>query len=140
MENITTLAKMKSGNAAMGETQFLPGYCILFAEPKVPDLNDLSMQQRADFLLDMGLLGDAIMMVCNPIRVNYAILCNNHPYLHAHLYPRFGWELDECKVKNVWLYPEECWTSKEYQFHENKHGEMKTRLAETLKILMDKVY
>lgn len=34
-ENPMVLAKMKSGFAVIGDTQFLPGYCVLLAYPKV---------------------------------------------------------------------------------------------------------
>jgi diadenosine tetraphosphate (Ap4A) HIT family hydrolase len=66
-ENPTVLARMKSGFAVIGDPQFLPGYCLLIAYPKVNSLNDLSLEQRKDFLLDMSLLGDAISDVCSPI-------------------------------------------------------------------------
>lgn len=54
-ENPMVLARMRSGFAVVGDTQFLPGYCVLLASPKVNSLNDLSLSQRADFLLDMSL-------------------------------------------------------------------------------------
>jgi hypothetical protein len=34
-ENPMVLAKMKSGFAVIGDTQFLPGYCLLLAYPRV---------------------------------------------------------------------------------------------------------
>ena len=138
-EPSTTLLKMKSGIAHIGDVQFLPGYCVLFADPQVASLNDLTLHQRTDFLLDMGLLGDAILSVCNPVRINYGILGNSHPHLHAHLFPRYDWEPAELRKRNVWRYPEEYW-NKEYAFDPAKHGDMRNRLIETLRDLMAQAY
>lgn len=135
------LVKMKSGYALMGNIQFLPGYCILSADPEVKSLNDLNMQQRSDFLLDMSLLGDAIMAVCNPVRINYGILANSHPLLHAHLFPRYDWEPEEMQKRNVWRYPEEgYWAEEKHAFDENKHGKMRLQLIEALENLMKQKY
>lgn len=81
--NSTFLMKMRSGFAHIGNTQFLPGYCLLFSDPPVGDLTDLEPRSRAEFLFDMGLLGDVPMDACQPLRINYGILGNSHPYLPA---------------------------------------------------------
>jgi len=39
----------------------------------------------------MSLLGEAIMAVCQPHRINYEILGNSLPVLHAHVWPRYDW-------------------------------------------------
>ena len=132
------LVKMKSGYAQLGDTQFLPGYCLLFAEPAVTDLNELDAESRADFLTDMSLLGDAIINVCQPIRINYGILGNSYPHLHAHLFPRYEWEPEDQKGKNVWRYPDEYWNKIEYKFDKQKHDELKHKLINELHILMEK--
>ena len=135
------LIKMKSGYALMGNIQFLPGYCILSADPEAKSLNDLNMHQRTDFLLDMSLLGDAIMAVCNPVRINYGILANSWPFLHAHLFPRYDWEPEEMRTKNVWRYPEEgYWADEKHAFDENRHGQMKDQLIKALTNLMEQTY
>lgn len=33
-ENPTVITRMRSGFAVLGDTQFLPGYCLLLAYPK----------------------------------------------------------------------------------------------------------
>ena len=135
--NPTVIVKMKSGFAVLGDSQMLPGYCILLAYPKVSCLNDLSMEQRADFLLDMSLLGDAILDVCKPIKVNYEILINSTDFLHAHVFPRYEWEPEERRTMPVWLYPEEQRFSLVNQFSEQNHGALKNEIAECLKTLME---
>lgn len=132
----TFIIKMKSGYAYMGYNQFLPGYCILVADPKVETLNDLNSNLRTEFLSDMGLLGDAIISVCEPLRINYGILGNSYTNLHAHLFPRFSWEPEEQKTKNVWRYPEEYWIDKNTQFNNEEHNKLKQELTAAIKNLM----
>ncbi|MBU3113654.1 HIT family protein [Clostridium lacusfryxellense] len=139
-ENPTVLAKMKSGFAVIGDPQFLPGYCILLGYPQVDSLNDLNIINRQNFLIDMSLIGDAITAVCKPLRINYDILGNTDPFLHAHIFPRYEWEEEERRKYPVWLYPKEYWSMEKYQFTQEKHMEMKKRLTEKLQQLMDKNY
>lgn len=138
-ENPTVIGRMKTGFAVIGDTQFLPGYCILLAYPKASSLNDLDAGARKDFLFDMSLLGDAIMEVCKPFRVNYEILGNTDAFLHAHVFPRYEWEGDSRKYP-VWLYPRENWSIEKYQFSEEEHGELKQQLSIKLKQLMQRYY
>ncbi|MCA0987523.1 HIT family protein [Guptibacillus algicola] len=139
-ENPYVIARMKSGFAVIGDTQFLPGYCVLLPSAKVDTLNDLDHEERAHYLLDMSLLGDAIEKVCKPKRVNYSIYGNTDTYLHAHIFPRYNWEPVERQVKPVWLYPEEKWTDKEHQYNDNEHLPMKERLREELRKRMSEIY
>lgn len=135
-ENPTVILRMPSGFAQMGETQFLPGYCVLLATPKVGSLNDLPLPARLQFLQDMTLIGDAITRVCKPLRINYGILGNTDTYLHAHIYPRYEWESEERRPKNVWRYPPECWTAPEHQFSSETHGKLQQQLREALEELL----
>lgn len=139
-ENPTVIAKMRSGFAVIGDPQFLPGYCILIAYPKISSLNDLNVAQREDFLIDMSLIGDAITDVCRPLRINYDILGNTDAFLHAHVFPRYEWEEPERRKYPVWLYPGENWSIVKYQFTEESHGELKRNLTEKLQELMSKNY
>ncbi|MBC8063614.1 MAG: hypothetical protein H7Y17_02195, partial [Chlorobia bacterium] len=91
-ENPALIAKLPSGFAVMGDFQFLPGYCLLLAHPRVDKLNDLQGPQRTQFLDDMARLGDAILGATDAIRINYSIYGNLDPFLHAHLFPRYAWE------------------------------------------------
>ncbi|SHL15137.1 Diadenosine tetraphosphate (Ap4A) hydrolase [Anaerocolumna jejuensis DSM 15929] len=138
-ENPTVIAKMKSGFAVIADPQFLPGYCILLAYPKVFSLNDLNIEQRKAFLLDMSLIGDAITDVCKPIRINYDILGNSDQFLHAHVYPRYEWE-EERRKHPMWLYPEKYWSDDKYQFNEDKYGELKSQLSLKLQKLIELSY
>ncbi len=135
-ENPTVLIRMKSGFAVLGDTQFLPGYCILLGYPQAGSLNDLSIEQRADFLMDMTRIGDAITSVCKPFRVNYEILGNTDAFLHAHIFPRYEWEPEERRKAPVFLYPKENWTLEEHQFNKEKHATLREQLTIKLKELI----
>lgn len=139
-KNPMVIAKMKSGFAVIGDTQFLPGYCLLIAYPKIDQLHELEAKKREEFLFDMGLLGEAVHRVCKPRRVNYSILGNFDPYLHAHVFPRYDWESEEAKPYPVWRYSNEKWTQDEYQYKEQEHGQLKEELKRVLNALITKAY
>ncbi|WP_175639126.1 hypothetical protein [Metabacillus schmidteae] len=98
------IAKMKSGYAVIGDTQFLPGYCVLLAYPKEDTLIDLIIEQRSNYLIDMSLIGDAIQSVCNPRRLNYSVYEYSDVFLQAHIFPRYEWEPEDKKPYLVWQY------------------------------------
>jgi hypothetical protein len=55
------MARMRTGFAVIGDTQFLPGYSILLhRDPGIEQLTDLDTPDRVAFLLDMTLLGAAV--------------------------------------------------------------------------------
>ena len=101
------ICRMPSGWVVLADMQYLKGYSILLADPVVPSLNDLSRQQRADFLLDMVTIGDALMQVTGAYRINYAVMGNSDPALHAHIVPRFSDEPDAYLHDQPWSYPRE---------------------------------
>ena len=131
-ENPPTVMQMRSGIVVMSQSQFLPGYCLLLAYPQVSALNDLSRQHRAEFLIAMGLIGEAIETVCKPGRINYAILGNKDPFLHAHIIPRYDWESSEFKTLPVWRYPDETWSNPQNEFSAEKHSELRDAIKQKL--------
>jgi diadenosine tetraphosphate (Ap4A) HIT family hydrolase len=135
-ENPMVLARMRSGFAVIGDTQFLPGYCLLLAFPQVDHLTDLAFPQRGVYLQDMSLIGEAIMQVCQPSRVNYEILGNSDHFLHAHVFPRYAWESAERLRSPVWLYPDSHRADPNLAYSDEKHGELRQRLAKALLALM----
>jgi diadenosine tetraphosphate (Ap4A) HIT family hydrolase len=82
------ICRLKSGWAVLGDSQFIPGYSLLLPDPVVPALNDLAPDRRAQFLLDMTAIGDALLAVTDAYRINYEILGNSEPALHVHVFPR----------------------------------------------------
>jgi len=109
-ENPMVMAKLPSGYVVFGDTQHLPGYCVLLSDVDDADhLTDLAGEQRQQFLADMALLGDAVFAVCggrDPAfrRLNYEILGNSLHHLHAHVHARYAWEPAEFRSGPVWRY------------------------------------
>jgi diadenosine tetraphosphate (Ap4A) HIT family hydrolase len=116
--NPSVIARLPSGWAVIGDVQFLPGYCLLLADPVVPSLNDLSLQARVQFLEDMVRIGDAILKTTDSFRINYEILGNSEPELHAHILPRYASEPEERRLMPAWFYD---WANA-VRFSEQEHG------------------
>jgi len=98
------IARMRSGWAVLGDPQITRGYCLLLPDPVVPDLNALTGAARAQFLRDMAALGDAVLAVTGAERINYEILGNVEPALHAHVIPRHADEDPALRRTAVWLH------------------------------------
>ena len=93
-EDPQLIARMASGWAILANQQPFPitGCCMLIPDPVVPSLNGLDAAARAAFMADFVLLGDAVLEATGAERINYLILCNQVPELHAHAVPRFAAE------------------------------------------------
>lgn len=98
-DNPYVIAKMASGWLVLGDVQPLPGYCVLLADPIVPSVNDLAPDDRASYMLDLVRAGDAVAAATGAEHLNYEILCNLAPALHAHVIPRYSWEEPDLRVK-----------------------------------------
>jgi diadenosine tetraphosphate (Ap4A) HIT family hydrolase len=105
--NPTVICQVPSGWAVLSDTQFLHGYSLVLADPLVPDLNALPKARRVQFLLDMAIVGDALLEVTGAYRINYEILGNTDPALHAHVIPRYMSEAEALRKGPIWLYDQE---------------------------------
>ena len=108
-ENPTVLARLKTGWAVIGDTQHLPGYCLLLYAGKADQLTDLTHAERVAFLSDLAILGEAVQRTCatsDPafLRINYEILGNSWPHLHGHVHARYTWEPESLRRGPVWRY------------------------------------
>lgn len=126
--NDTVICRLTSGWAVMGDVQFLRGYCLLLPDPVVPSLNDLDDEHRTQFLGDMVHLGDAILQVTSAERINYEILGNSEPELHAHVFPRYSTEPPDLRRVPVWFYD---WTTAP-PFDPSIHADLRDALRESL--------
>ena len=130
--NPMIIKELKGGIVVFGDVQFLPGYCVLLPKREVSSLNDLTVEERMAFLLDMSLLGDAIIHVCEPLRINYDILGNTDKFLHAHVFPRYEWEQEERKRMPVWLYDSSNWSNSETAYTPEKHDHIRNGILNYL--------
>ncbi|WP_239163702.1 diadenosine tetraphosphate hydrolase [Paractinoplanes rishiriensis] len=135
--NPTVLAKLPQSFAVIGDTQFLPGYCVLLVDdPSIDRLTDLPKRQRLEFLNSMDTLGQAVEAACRAIepgfrRMNYEILGNTDPCLHAHLFPRYEWESPAHIGRPVWLYDPEEFYGPETALAP-RHDELRLRIVTEL--------
>lgn len=126
--NPNVVARVPSGWVVLGDSQFLRGYSLLLPDPVVPTLNDMSLADRARFLLDMTLIGDALKTVTGAVRMNYEMLGNVDPALHCHVFPRFTDEPADKRTSPVWFYD---WKAAE-QFDPEKHRALKREIGQEL--------
>ncbi|MCA9321044.1 MAG: hypothetical protein KDB53_09930 [Planctomycetes bacterium] len=98
------VCRVDSGWVVLGESQFLRGYSLLLPDPVVPHLNALEPEARQRFLWEMSILGDALLELTGAVRMNYEMLGNLEPALHAHVFPRYAEEPEDLRTKPVWSY------------------------------------
>ncbi|MEL7244701.1 MAG: hypothetical protein AAGG00_10840 [Cyanobacteria bacterium P01_H01_bin.150] len=119
--NQTVICQMASGWAVLGDSQFIAGYCLLLPDPVVLDLNTLQGKQRQQFLNDMTILGDALLEVTQAYLINYEILGNTERALHAHIFPRYMSELENCRKFPVFVsYSREQRNSRPFDYQRDK--------------------
>jgi diadenosine tetraphosphate (Ap4A) HIT family hydrolase len=101
------ICRIPSGWAVLCDMQYLSGYTILLPDPVVASINELDRDSRATFLRDMVTIGDALLDVTGAFRINYALMSNSDPFLHAHIVPRYLSEPEEIRCSSPWSYPQE---------------------------------
>jgi diadenosine tetraphosphate (Ap4A) HIT family hydrolase len=134
--NPTVICRMPSGWAVLGDVQFLRGYSLLLADPVVMDLNALDGERRLIFLRDMVILGDALLEATDAFRINYEILGNSDPALHAHVFPRYQAEPEERRRGPAWLYGRDFRNS--IPFDADRDRELMERIAAAINRLLGK--
>jgi diadenosine tetraphosphate (Ap4A) HIT family hydrolase len=123
------IAKLPSGWVVMGERQVLPGYCLLLPDPVVPHLNALEADARAQFMYDMALVGDVLLVITAAARINYAIYGNVDPALHAHIFPRDSAEPENTRTAQPWALD---WNAAPL-YSDALHGDFKRRVGMELR-------
>ncbi|WP_205864605.1 diadenosine tetraphosphate hydrolase [Planctomonas sp. JC2975] len=141
-ENPTVLAELKSGYAAIGDVQFLPGYCVLLGkDPDARALSELPRTERVQFLADVDLLATAVERACREAdrafrRVNIDILGNADAFVHAHIWPRYDWEPADLVRRPVWLYDLANWSDPSMRLGE-QHEPLRDSIATHVHKLAD---
>ena len=118
--NPSLICRVPSGWAVLCDMQFLPGYSILLPDPVVQDINALNRKERSTYLCDMVMIGDALMEVTGAYRINYAIMGNTDPALHAHIVPRYMSEPDHPRQGLPWSYSKEYIEARMFDYEHDK--------------------
>lgn len=135
-ENPTLVTRLESGFVVLGDSQMLPGYCVLLAYPIVESLEALPFDKRVIFLRDMAMLGQAIQDICQCYKINHGVFGNFDLYLHAHVWARYVHEVEERRIHPVWLYPSEERHAPNVMFDPAKHDDLRLKLAARLQELV----
>ncbi|AXI64433.1 hypothetical protein DLD99_11885 [Pseudomonas kribbensis] len=96
----------------------------------VPSLNDLDVEARVTYLLDMAHIGDAVLQATGAVRMNYEILCNSEPEPHCHLFPRYATEQEEKRKMPAWFHD---WKTAPL-YTEQEHGGLRLNIAWLLEV------
>ena len=81
-----------------------PGRCLIAVKAHEEDFARLSNEDTSAFVCDIQAAARAIQRVTQAPRINYAILGNVEPHIHAHLIPRSA--DDPIPKKSPWQHPE----------------------------------
>jgi len=133
-KNPTVICRVPSGWVVLGDRQALRGYCVLLSDPVVSDLNALPMEQRAIYLQDMSIVGDALLEITGAARINYETLGNTEQALHTHIIPRYNDEPEEFRFGPVWFYD---W-DKAPKFDLERDGVLMNQIAQAIQKRRDK--
>lgn len=143
-ENTKVMARMRSGFAVIGDTQYLPGYSLLLTDDlSVDHLTDLPWPRRRDFLFDLSLIGEAVLAATREHgvrRINYEVLGNSLFHLHGHVHARYGWEPGDRIGGPVWQYPKDLRNAPEHAYDDERHGELRAAITAELTRLMGVAY
>jgi len=132
--NPSIICRVPSGWVALADMQYLRGYCILLADPVVESINALDQPARARFMLDMSIVGDALLRVTDSFRINYGMMSNSDPYLHAHIVPRYQNEPDAIRRHLPWSYSKEYMDS--VQFDPDRDRALMVDLKQAIEALL----
>lgn len=83
------VADLQVSRLRLQREQNVPGWCVLLYRRHVREPHELPDTERSAFFEDMVRVGAALERVYAALKINYSILGNNVPHLHAHVQPRY---------------------------------------------------
>lgn len=84
------VASLPSGFLRLMKNQFARGYCVLVARTHAKEPHDLPATEQVAFFNDLMRCAGAVEAVYSPVKINYLLLGNMVPHVHAHLVPRYA--------------------------------------------------
>ncbi len=102
--NPYVICRVASGWVVAGDVQPVESYCLLLPDPVTESFNTMTPDARGLFMEEMVQLGDALLELEGVWRINYEILGNLEPALHAHVIPRRISEPEDLQRLPVWSY------------------------------------
>lgn len=101
----TPVARLSTATLGVFSDARFAGRCVLVLDQHAEHFEALPPEVAARFVADVQRTARLVRSVTGCERINYALLCNQVPHLHMHLFPRGGpgdpnprvspWELPE---------------------------------------------
>lgn len=80
---------LKVSRAFLFKEQTYKGRCLVAYNDHVNDLNELTDEERNDFMADVANMTRAMQKVFNPEKINYGAYSDKLSHLHFHLAPKY---------------------------------------------------
>ena len=84
-----TIADLNISRLRLVTNQYVKGYCVLICHVHVREPYELSATDQALFFADLMRAGKALEHAFAATKMNFQILGNAVPHLHAHILPRY---------------------------------------------------
>ena len=82
-------AQLRVSRAFVFKEQTYYGRCLVAYKDHVNDLNELTDDERNDFMADVAQVTRAIQKAFNPEKINYGAYSDKLSHLHFHLAPKY---------------------------------------------------
>ncbi len=83
------IADLQFSRLRLVRNQYVTGYCVLICHKHVIEPHELTASERNLFFADLALVGQALQQVFQADKLNFQMLGNAVPHLHAHIVPRY---------------------------------------------------
>lgn len=84
-----TVARLSTSVLRLCRDQFTVGYSVLICTEHGPEPYSLAPADSAAYLADLSVAGAALERAFAADKMNFLMLGNSVPHLHAHLVPRY---------------------------------------------------
>ncbi len=84
-----TIGDLAISRLRLAANQSVPGYCVLICHKHAREPFELPPEDRALFFEDMLHAAAVLEAVYGAVKMNYQILGNAVPHVHAHIVPRY---------------------------------------------------
>jgi len=88
-EHGIAIADLTFSRIFLAKNQYVQGYCVLICHRHVIEPYELTADERAKYFNDLALVGRGLQQAFKADKLNYNILGNVIPHLHAHILPRY---------------------------------------------------
>jgi diadenosine tetraphosphate (Ap4A) HIT family hydrolase len=96
-----TIADLRISRLRLARNQYVKGYCVLVCHRHVREPHELPAAERALFFEDMCCVGAALEHAFGADKMNFEVLGNAVPHLHAHIKPRYYG--DPAPSRPIWV-------------------------------------